>query len=1243
MAELSAATEIASPLVRRRRAGKAAIVLVTYPGDAVPPHLVRSVDTAFREADLQTSQVELSELAPHPVTRLAALRDRSGIDIFSIDCNAEQLKYGTLISSLNIHRNTFAREKLCAVFWMPARGMQSFARSASNFLDFRTRLIEIDAQGRVQRSQPDLDREPTPAERPEPSRLRGRYAAFISYSHRYAPWVKVLQRNLERCLAYAGDERPVFLDQVDLEPSRSWVGQLQVGIHEAEKLILVVTPEALASPRVADEWTSFVAMHRDWDQGHLQIVHLVDTPIPPFLTKLQLVDFREHDEDAYRTALRELVGKLLGHADKRSLPELAEGVEVPDRPHLALPAELRGRLVAWMEPAFRLKISRRALAVELGLKPNVLDGHLSRTSAASAAVVLATGDDHPVSAALRIADTVAELLAEDQPERVRELEPLRAAIERVKPGSPQRNLLQKWLERVVRDHATLVSYFQERAGFDLLDPVYVQIELRPEPRELVLRRGEGSRFEQATLREILELDPTELPWVTRRWVVRGDPGAGKTTMLRHLAAKLASDPEPSWIPVFESLPRLVRQGGFLLDRLEKQMRRAGSEAKGLAAVLDRAGHEGRLLLLLVGLHEVPAEDRYDAEVLLRDFSARWPKTPIVVTSRPIGYRRPGSEYRELDLLPLDASRRRKFLARWFGRFTGEPDEERAERAAAGLEEDPGLRELSANPLYLTLMALLIEQGNPPDRHRTDLYDQVFHLLLNGKHQPAGEPIQAQGAVRAVLRYLADAMTRDDCDTEPVTALEARLYQPAADRLREPLERVPRWRRSMRPFLSDLAECTGILGPHDGPDTDWRFWHRTFREALTAEHLEQVFESGGQAAILEHTRAIAGDESRWAEPYALLAGRVKEPDKLVRALVYENRALGLRAVATAQGLRDETLAEVLKLSDKWEERAKVYERIPGLIDDPDRAMALLDRLRRRTRDGNDLYFLDRAIADAASRWEGVRPRAEQLRSRLYDHIPPPPEALFRWIETPKDGRVKLWRETPTGSFQMGSPQDEEGRWDDEGPRHEVSFASPFALAAVPVTNSQYAAFDPSLADDRQPNQPVVGVTWYAAMSFCRWLATADEWARGARLPTEAEWEYACRAGTTTRFWSGDAEGDLARVGWYDANSGWQPHEVGEKPANPWGLYDVHGNVQEWTSSPWSGGYSGHAEGRVVDPSASLDDGSATPIGVGRVIRGGSYRESAARSRAAYRREQGPSFESHDLGFRVMLPSPQGDIG
>ena len=276
-------------------------------------------------------------------------------------------------------------------------------------------------------------------------------------------------------------------------------------------------------------------------------------------------------------------------------------------------------------------------------------------------------------------------------------------------------------------------------------------------------------------------------------------------------------------------------------------------------------------------------------------------------------------------------------------------------------------------------------------------------------------------------------------------------------------------------------------------------------------------------------------------------------------------------------------------------------------------------------------------------------------------------------------LKLVRIEP-GTFTMGSPKDEEGRYDDEGPQHEVEITQPFLMGAYPVTVGQFAAFvqDSGYRTDaekdgkggfgfnlttaqweqkaeytwRHPgftqgdDHPVVQVSWNDATAFCAWLSQKE--GKVYELPTEAEWEYACRAGTKTRFWCGDTDASLEGkvniadtslkgkvdseatktwtfVPWDDGYAFTSP--VGTFKPNPWGLYDMHGNVWQWCSD-WYGPY----------PEGYIKDTKGKESGNRRVLRGGSWFFGPRGCRSAYRSGDVPAYRDYCFGFRVVLRPP-----
>ncbi len=216
----------------------------------------------------------------------------------------------------------------------------------------------------------------------------------------------------------------------------------------------------------------------------------------------------------------------------------------------------------------------------------------------------------------------------------------------------------------------------------------------------------------------------------------------------------------------------------------------------------------------------------------------------------------------------------------------------------------------------------------------------------------------------------------------------------------------------------------------------------------------------------------------------------------------------------------------------------------------------------------------------------------------------------------------------GGFTLGSPDSEKGRYKNESPQTQVTLTKGYWLGKTAVTQGQWEALmtdNPS--NVKGADRPVDRVTWDDATEFCRKL-TERERAAGRltdgyvyALPTEAQWEYACRAGTTGPY---AGAGNLDNLGWYSLNSGGTTHPVGQKQPNAWGLYDMHGNVGQWCRD-WYGDYPG---GSATDPA-----GPAT--GSFRVDRGGSCSLPARFCRSAFRRRIEPGSRENNLGFRLAL--------
>jgi formylglycine-generating enzyme required for sulfatase activity len=218
--------------------------------------------------------------------------------------------------------------------------------------------------------------------------------------------------------------------------------------------------------------------------------------------------------------------------------------------------------------------------------------------------------------------------------------------------------------------------------------------------------------------------------------------------------------------------------------------------------------------------------------------------------------------------------------------------------------------------------------------------------------------------------------------------------------------------------------------------------------------------------------------------------------------------------------------------------------------------------------------------------------------------------------------------PAGSFTMGADKNaEKAADDDETPQHRVSIGKPFYLGKYKVTQTQWTAVMGSNPSEfKGQSHPVGRISWNDAQTFIDRL-NQKEGHKRYRLPTEAEWEYAARAGTTSTYSFGDDASQLGQYAWYDGNSGKTTHPVGQRKPNAWGLYDMHGNVWEWVQD-WYGHYSGSPSTDPRGPSS----------GSYRMLRGGAWNFPAAYCRSAARAPNSPGNRNDNVGFRLAL-SPE----
>ncbi len=817
---------------------------------------------------------------------------------------------------------------------------------------------------------------------------------------------------------------------------------------------------------------------------------------------------------------------------------------------------------------------------------------------------------------------------------------------------------------------------EEGAADDLtLDSVYIGLhtttripltEAEKEERQKKRQFIESGEPQDRDTRPLPALDAAaQAP----RLVLLGDPGSGKSTFARYwlsLGARAelkAGEPPPGWIagllPLFLTLrdlaPRLrpldvqepltQAHRAALLQAVQAQLEADLKESLRVpefSAGLNKALEDGSAVLVLDGLDEVPEDLRQYVRLAVSALLNECHVRRVLVTCRVRSYTGaallPG--FQAHTLAPFTPDHIRDFSHRWYAaqpaRFdTGQVQARAADLEQAALSDD--LRPLAANPMMLTSMAILHQREIGLPRERVKLYQQLVDVLLRrwqkGKTPALAAFLQDELRLRAVLERLAFEAhaagkgQRDSADLArgvALTLLEQKEYLGSAALAAE--------------FLDYVDQRAGLLvgrGGEPGHPAAYSFPHRTLQEYLAGCYL------AGQRRpyVAYFERAAEGD-------YWALAAQLGAED-----LLYNRRHPHDVLDLAYQLLTDHPDTARKRRAVGWGGNlAALLGRDAVEADDaPNGGAAYLQRLRPRLVDllASDLNAPERAEAGRALAVLGD-PRAEVITVGAME---------FCYV--------------PAGPFQMGSDKQVDAEaYEAEQPAHTLDLPA-FWMGRHPVTNAQYAEFvaaggygvsrywpEAEAAGywkdgrfkgrgDREPrvepenygapfnlhNHPVVGVNWYEALAFTRWLTERFQIALpkgyAIALPSEAEWEKAARGAEGNKYpWGRDEPtGEHARFGAL-RGGGTSPVDAFPRGASPYGMLGMAGNVFEWCEDVYDDGFYLHGPER--NPRNTIQPGSAPCV-----VRGGSWAYDARALRTYARTSFPPTYRLENVGFRVAL--------
>lgn len=669
------------------------------------------------------------------------------------------------------------------------------------------------------------------------------------------------------------------------------------------------------------------------------------------------------------------------------------------------------------------------------------------------------------------------------------------------------------------------------------------------------------------------------------------------------------------LPLYLTLNDLAGSDVTLESHLARVLREAGfaHPQRFLQQRLER----GECLLLLDALDEVVAEVAYRriANEINR-FAVTYHQNQIIVTSRIAGFRGLLQGFLQLEVQEFNEKQVGLFIRNWFA--DSQPDEQKArvDGLLRSLGRSARMRLLAANPLLLSIIALLYERRFTLPERRVELYEECIQVLLEKREIEKGLDIKARfpaekkrGALQSIAAQFHEKGVRIFTKEDLLTALSEAL----------PNLGYPATRSSE--FLQEVMERSGLL--RQKSRTSYDFAHLTFQEFFTAS---AFYAKGDVESLLRNL-----DNPWWREVILLFVGLEDDATQLLERLKEHNVLMAANALADAHQVQTDAFEKIA---------GKIIDELKYLMEeDSERRQEAADALAEIARWGATEYLIQKSrdegqppvalaavlgLAHAADRavldslFEPLGPILRLLNRSLGRFNAEVNERILSLLETLGFPMVFV----PSGEFLMGLNEAP-----DERPPHQV-YLDDYWIDRYPVTNAQFQRFISETVYQAQggwrreftpgkENHPVVNVSWHDATYFSKWA--------GKALPTEAQWEKAAR-GTDGRVypWGNQWDGSRCNI----SGRGTTPVDQYLNGVSPCGCFDMSGNVLEWCEDWYDKDYYRNSP---------RDNPKGASSGKYKVLRGGSWGGNSRNTRVTFRLRYGPSLWFNYDGFRLVLPA------